>query len=258
MIQFSNRKTKKPFWFRPLVVIILVVICILSVRIFHSFTGKIFTPFWKKSNSIKESISDQSIFRSKISMRQEIERLKEENQRLILGLQNKDEVYREIEELRRLVSRTGQSTKRVMASIIAKPNQSAYDTLVISLDTEKTILPNALVLSEPESLIGTIDSVNRNQATVLLFSKSERQTPARLERTKQDVMLIGRGSSNFIIEVPVETDVVLGDRVLYPAFNNTVIGVVRSISNDDRNPSKILHVTAFVNVLELSDVYIVE
>lgn len=257
-MQFLSKKKKNHFLLKVLGIIIFLVLVSFVVPGLRSFSQNIFSGVFKKTTQIDTTVDKElkSMFRSKRSLFVEVQNLKKENEKLALDLQSMEQIKKENQELQAVFARTQNTKERVPLLIIAKPNQSAYDTLIVSKDTNKNIEPGMFVLSEPESVIGTVESISKNSALVKLFSTSDIKTFGRLERNNQDVTLIGRGGGNFIVEVPVETEVLVGDRILYPALNNMPLGVVRGISNDDRNPSKILHVTTAVNILELARVYI--
>lgn len=254
---YSNKKKNRRILPWIFVLVVFVLVASFLARIIQPLSQNVLGGFFKKSHLIKNTLSTDPYTRTKKSLLNEIESLKKQNEELVLYSSNGDQIRKENEELRAIFGRVGQPVHRVVADIVAKPNQSAYDTLLVHVDENNLVEKGMIVLSEPETILGVVDSKSKNNVIIDLFSKSGTETIGRLERNNQDITLIGRGGSNFIVEVPTELEVQAGDRVVYPSFNNVVLGVVKSISNDDRNPKKILYVTSFVNPLELARVYIV-
>jgi hypothetical protein len=93
VMQFSNRK-KNNFSFQKIVIIcVIIVLFYLLIPFLRKVTLHAFSALFKKSNQISDAVVEKSLFRSKVSMRREIENLKEENQRLTLGLQHSSRCY---------------------------------------------------------------------------------------------------------------------------------------------------------------------
>lgn len=182
--------------------------------------------------------------------------LQQENERLQNMVLNLEKEKSETQTWTQLFPSTPEVMSLVRGLIISKPNQSPYDTFIIDAGSSKGIYPGAYMVINNTSVLGTIDSVEQNTSIGKLLSSPGLKTVGRLERTGYDVTLEGKGGGNMIVEVPKEIETALGDRVLYPTYNNRVIGVIRDITLDDRDATKKLYITLPTNILTLDHVYI--
>ncbi len=256
-MQFLNKKKKSHTkW----IVFLVLLICIILVGFFsqgvRSFFVRITHPVVQTATVASEvAASAKTLPLSKNKLMQEVGVLKQENERLaglLVDLQK--------EKSETVMWSTLFPAKSVVdfvrASIISKPNQSPYDTFLLDAGQTNGVLAGAYIAVNEISLLGTIDTAEANTSTGILFSSPNTKTNARLERSNYDVLLVGRGGGNMIVEVPKEIDTALGDRVLYPAHQNAIIGVIRDITFDDRNANKKLFITLPTNILTLDHVYI--
>lgn len=256
-MQFLNKRKKT---YTKWIVFLVLFVCILLLGFFskplRSFFVRVTHPVVQTAtvmNDITTSVKTLPLSKNKLT--QEVATLKQENERLV-GL---------LVDLQKEKSETimwssffpaKSVTDFVRAPIISKPNQSPYDTFLLDVGQENGVLTGAYVAVNEISVLGTINTVDAHTSTGILFSSPNVKTNARLERSNYDVVLIGRGGGNMIVEVPREIDTALGDRVLYPTHHNAVIGVIRDITFDDRNANKKLFITLPTNILTLDHVYV--
>lgn len=241
----------------------VLVFCILLILfLLRSFLQPLFLfiskPFIHTGQTIDTKVDTvlQTATLSKAQLLDQITLLKKQNEELVLRigfLENQQVKFSDIEKNFGL---TSADNAFLLAPIISKPNQSAYDTLILAKGSTDGITVGQYVYMDTYAVLGVIDSVTETTSVVKLFSSPATNTQARLERTGYDITLIGRGGGNMIVEIPKEIETALGDRISYPLIPNTVVGVIRDITLDDRSVYKKLYVTLPVNILTLDFVYI--
>lgn len=256
-MQFLNKRKKTHTkWIVFLVLFLCIVFLGFFIKPLRAFFIQLTRPIIKSTTLVSDTTTVvQTLPLSKGALLKEVDTLKQENERLVELLVNLQKEKSETVLWNNLFP-TKPVTDFIRASIISKPNQSPYDTFLLDVGQENGVLPGSYIAVNESSVLGTIDTVDTYTSTGILFSSPNVKTNARLERSNYDVVLTGRGGGNMIVEVPREIDTALGDRVLYPAHHNTVIGVIRDITFDERNANKKLFITLPTNILTLDHVYI--
>ena len=89
-----------------------------------------------------------------------------------------DSVSLDDASLKEILGRKDQKVAMVVSAILAKPNQSLYDTLLIDSGTEEGIKTGDTVFALGDVPIGSISDVYPNSAKVILFSNPGETTQA--------------------------------------------------------------------------------
>lgn len=254
MQSLSKKKSISKQYILVLSVILGLVLVGFFTNPFQNFLVHIFTPVTRGSvqlQYITEPIISSTT--SKTKLLEEITKLKNENQNLSTRLTTLEQEKNTTSIWMDLFP-TRAPRDFLLIPIISKPNQSPYDTFLLDAGSLEGVRSGAYLFLNQNTIIGTIDTVQDDTALGVLFSSPSKKTQARLERSSYDVTLLGRGGGNMIVEVPKEIETALGDRVLYPVFHNSVIGVIRDITVDERNANKKLFITLPTNILTLDHI----
>ncbi len=193
--------------------------------------------------------------------------LDDRNKKLELDMENLndrllflDVLQEENEELRTLfkteISSTTENSKfrpqnAVLATVLAGPNLSIYDSLIIDVGSDNGIEKGSLVLSQSDIVIGVIDQVYRNSSKVRLLSYYNYQTYAYLAKTKINVSLIGLGGGNFRIDIPRDVSVIVDDIALLPSKRSQVVSTVKYIEETPTDRFKKVFLLSPVNMKTL-------
>lgn len=147
----------------------------------------------------------------------------------------------------------------VLASIIAKPGVSLYDTLIIDGGEKASIQVGKTVYANGETPIGTVETVYPNSALVRMYSSSGQNTDVRLDAISEegkaihlDAILIGRGGGNFTVTTPHDFSVGANVVARTKTINPKVVATFQKIISDAREPFQKLLLASPVNVNELS------
>lgn len=259
MSYLNSTKRKSGYSVRKWIVIFLILFVLFLVRSYlYTFFLFISKPFIHTSSVLDTTTTtlSETTQLSKKALVEEINVLKKQNEELVLRLgflENQQVKFLDIEKNFGL---TLKQNDFILAPIISKPNQSAYDTLILAKGSDDGMRVGKYVYMDTYGVLGVVDSVTESTSVVKLFSSPGVQTSSRLERTGYDVVLIGRGGGNMIVEIPKEIETALGDRITFPVLPNTVIGIIRDITLDDRSVYKKLYITLPVNILTRDFVYV--
>ena len=188
------------------VIFILVFIFLLQkglLKRFNPFFSHIVAPIWQTENFAKDFLllAVDSKLRSHGDMLAANEALKVEN-----------------ESLKALMGRIPADRSVVLSSILAKPNTTPYDTLIIDRGSKQGVKVDDLVFAGGDILIGEIESV--------------------------------QGNGSFEVDVSREVEVGVGDMFFYPGLDNTLVGVVKKIDFDSRDSFKNVIMKSPINIQE--------
>lgn len=177
-----------------------------------------------------------SVFSSKYNLEQENSALKNRITELNLALLDRDVLARENETLKGMFGRTGTSS-RILAAVIATPNQSPYDTLVIDggVRAHMTIGKIVYVGSTP---IGRIKKVDDTTAHVVLFSTAKEETPVYIEGINLHTTIIGRGGGTFEVTLPDGVVVLSGTPFMYPGLTVGIVAVAKEVISSSDEPAQ--------------------
>lgn len=196
-----------------------------------------------------------SNFRLKRSLSTENEALKNQVAALTARLVERDVLARENEELKAVMGRTVASEVTI-ASVLSKPPQSFYDTLIIDGGADLGFAPGLVVYANGETPIGTLEDVFVHSSVVRMYSSSGEKTDARLNPSHLDITLVGRGGGTFSVEVPHDFSVSEGSLALGRDLSAHVIAVLQKSTSDPRDSFQTLLFSSPVNMSELSFVQV--
>ncbi len=177
-----------------------------------------------------------SIFSSKYNLEKENIALKERITELNLALLDRDILSRENETLKGMIGRSD-TRSRILAAVIATPNQSPYDTLIIDGGARAHISVDKLVYvgSTP---IGRIKKVEDTIAHVVLFSTAGEETQVYIEGINLHTAIIGRGGGTFEVTLPDGVTILSGTSFMYPGLTAGIVAVAKEIISKSDEPAQ--------------------
>lgn len=259
--RFANQEKKQKVSRTKIVVVtvFLTAIILLSVFVVSPFLQTLSRgPAWF-AQSVESTAGDVVTMMTPKSVI--IERNKSlENQVVSFEAQSIElqQLRNENDQLRKELSYLPVPAETVTVQIIGKPNQSLVNSLVIDAGTIQGIKVGQLVTVQNNLGIGTVVSVSPKTAVVELFGGPQFSGDVLLANKNITVPAVGKGSGNFEIHIPREVAVSDGDLLAFPGNPSVVIGVVKSIIFDPRDPFQTVLARAPVNVQELRFVEVVK
>jgi cell shape-determining protein MreC len=225
--------------------------------------------FYFRSNIFsKFSAASQTVFRPALRLGNKFGSLGEflrskdtlitENQNLKLQLEennakttNYDSLLAENQSLKEILGRKSEKVNMVLAAILAKPNQSAYDTLIIDAGMAEGARVGNTVFALGSVPIGRMAEVFTNSSKVVLFSNAGEKTRVLLGSNNFSTEIVGRGGGNFEVVVPNGFTISKGDQAILPGINTYLVGTVIEIISDPRDAAQKALLVSPVNVQEL-------
>jgi len=236
-------------------IVVLIILFYFRLSIFNGLSyisQGFFRPILIVGQNVGEKLKNtSSYFVSKNSLSLENQNLKNQIAESTADRANYDSVVAENISLKEILSRKNEKAKMVLAAILAKPNQSVYDTLVLDVGTVQGIKTGNKVFALGNIPIGRVDSVYENSSKVVLFSNAGEKTQAIISGKNIFMELVGRGGGNFEIILPRDFILQKGDQVVLPGINPYVLAVVETTISDPRDPFTKVLLTSPVNIQEL-------
>ncbi len=235
---------------------ILIVLFILFVFLLQKgllkklnpFFTRLITPIWQTENFTGDYLSFN--LESKKELWKQNTLLKAEIAAKDLELAQVKTLEEENRQLKETLGRIPAERKVVLSGILAKPNQTPYDTLIIDRGELDGLKPDDLVFAKGDILIGEIESVENNSARVLMYSTPGNISQVIYGNTGRYFNARGTGNGSFEVEVTREIEVNVGDMFFYPGLDNVLVGVAKKIEFDARDSFKKVIIKSPVNIQE--------
>lgn len=244
----TYRKRRLTFFFIVLFIVFFILLQNGFLKKIHPFFTHIITPIWQAENFTKDFLS--LTFSSKKDLYKQNILLKEEIEKKDLELLITKTIEEENLKLKEILGRTPSEKKVVLSAILAKPNQTPYDTLIIDRGSKDGVSPDDLVFIKGDVLIGEIESVDLNSSRVLMYSTPGNILQVVYGNTGIYFNAKGLGNGSFEVDVTRDIEVYIGDMFFYPGLDNTLIGTVKKIDFDPRDSFKKVLMKSPVNIQE--------
>lgn len=213
-------------------------------------------PLWNAETYLGEKFADLwSLITLKERLGAENLRLREEVAEAHTLLQSLNTYKRENAELKIMLGRSDAS-KKILAVILAKPNRSLYDTLMLDAGERNGVRTGDTVMAG-DFLIGSIRETYPNYSKATLLSSPGEAFSVRIGNGIQAEAL-GRGGGNFIAKLPKGVSVNVGDVVTLPSLTPRYFGVVERVEQTETSSFQFILFTLPVNLNLLNWVEIVK
>src|SRR3989344_6114197 len=258
----DKKLKRKKFSYIVFFVISLVILFYFRMNIFYGLSyvsTAIFRPVFILGNNIGGKLANiSSFFISKNSLISENKNLKSQLSEDKAQLSNYNFILSENTKLKEILGRKIQKANMVLATILAKPNQSPYDTLIIDAGTKQGLQTGNMVFalghsSTDEALgnipIGPVAEIYADSSKIILFSNAGEKTQAMIGSVS--IKIIGRGGGNFEMILPRDIVLQKGDPAVLPGITPYVLGIIEIIISDPRDSFQKALLVSPVNIREL-------
>ncbi|MEK9185134.1 MAG: rod shape-determining protein MreC [Patescibacteria group bacterium] len=209
------------------IVAVIFLIHIIFPRFFFSLFNIISRPIWKTENVvISESYGTAGYFMSKRLLLEENDRLKNDNESLKNENLKLNIIENENNELKKILNRTINKDKTVIASVLQKPPSIPYDNLIIDIGENEGIIKGDKVVIDGNNILGEIEEVLEKTSKVRLYSTNGQKTDVEVGTSTIQAVAIGRGGGNFEVIVPRATKISIGEFVFLPGINQQIFGII--------------------------------
>jgi len=198
--------------------------------------------------------------------RNQIEKLRDENEKLRLTLQNRKTADAQLKQLKGVLNLAGTAGYEVVnAKVISQGSSTSFtQTITIDAGTTSGIHTNMTVLSG-YGLVGVVKYAYRDSALVQLASDPAFKIGARIAGTQQIGILSGQGSRKALLQLLDNTTTIkIGDVILARGSSNgrpfvpgVPIGEVTAVDNSASAVTQTADVKFYVNFSTLAVVSVV-
>lgn len=248
---FKNSRSRILWLFAILICLIGILFIVIGPSKTITSIASIGNSIFRAKISAGQAINDGlDLSRSKSSLISERNDLSERVQELEAQLIGMPTLIDENIKLTEILARKKPESQIVMARILARPNQSLYDTLVIDVGSNDGIVVGQKVFGKGNLPIGLVSEVDIKNSKVKLFSTAGEKTKAVIIGNDIIVDLVGQGGGTFETTLPRDILVEKGTNVATLDDGLTVAIMEESLA-DSRDPFQRILFRSPVNLFEL-------
>src|SRR3989344_2705857 len=252
----TNPLTKVAIGAATVFIVGAILLQLFAPSFFPSVLHTLGLPLWRSNAAVGVSFSNFfGLLNSKraliLSNRDLKAKLEETQLRLTAQIALQDEYLK----LKALFEGEGRKDA-IIAAVLARPNVSVYDTLVIDAGTSEGVVAGDEVLVAENIMIGTVDHVFAHSAVVKLFSTPGESTLVEIGPQKIQTTAEGRGGGNFEARLPRGVEVAEGDSIIIPSIDPKLFAVVEKINVAPSDPFQVILFKSPVNLFEVEYVEI--
>lgn len=222
--------------------IAITLFALLLPRLLIFVSGVVLAPITAISEWFEQS--DQMIpvmLRDRTELTAEIKRLESE---LVVAKGQDQTFYRLQDENNRLRTLLGATPEeRIVAGVIARPNDLPYDLLQIDQGVDDAIVEGALVYAGNDQLLGQVVYVARDYSLVKLFTSPESELTGFIAGPDALVTIEGVGGGVARAKVPQGVPISIGNLVYLPSVQPGMFGRIEFIDNRPSQPEQYAYIT---------------
>ncbi len=254
----SNRKRRK-ISLRTAAFLILITILLCAGLLWRDAAANLLWRFLSPALSARNEAAAGSVgffgqFKANGVLAAENQQLKNELASTSARVVDRDFLYAENQELKRVLGRTAKDSS-VLAAVLLRPPGIPYGTLMLDVGKDHGVRDGDLVSSEGSAYIGRVTTAYDTTSRVTLFS-APGQTYQGLLRGSIPVSISGEGGASLTGEVPAGTEVKVGDPVLLPSITPQFMAIVSSVVKPEGQSFQSIYFALPANPLELSYVLV--
>jgi cell shape-determining protein MreC len=144
----------------------------------------------------------------------------------------------------------------VAVAVTAKPPQVPLDSIFIDTNFDNNLEEGGLVLASDRVMIGKIAEKSGNQAIVKLNSFVGQISYGYVARTNEPVEVEGVGGGNLEVRVPIDFDIIVGDKIMVGGSSEYLIAVVGVVDEDSSSGFKNAMMSLPVDISKIGIVFV--
>ncbi len=213
--------------------------------------------WWLKNYSIEVVSNISTTIQTREKLSEENRKLKNELNQINSQLLLHQLLLTENNELKKMLGRGDENQNFVLANILAKPNLSPYDSLILDIGRNHGIKKGDKVVVN-NIVIGKIEDVYLKTAKVWLYSFPNETLDVAIGFDKVIGSAEGKGGGNFEVKFPREVPIKKGDVVVLPEMDLFILGTVESILTTPEDSVQTILFRIPINIFELRWVQILQ
>ncbi|KKQ68652.1 MAG: rod shape-determining protein MreC [Candidatus Nealsonbacteria bacterium RIFCSPLOWO2_12_FULL_39_31] len=254
--------------------IIFVILAILIItfsnfvqkqirEFFYFISSPIQKPLWRAGDRASDFL--WSFFNTK-NLKQEKERLENENQNLIFKISALQEIKKENETLRQALGIELQENFNLEISQIINKDVSA-GFILIDKGLLSGISKDMPIITGQNVLIGKISQVYDNFSEVMLVSNHKSVFDAKISSPDNDVtgIIRGQGSYSYALYdlIPRGTEISTGETIITSGLGGflpkgLIIGKIKEVRKSDVDPFQQAKVELFFNISSADNIFVIK
>lgn len=210
------------------VALALVVALLLFRPTLQGGASVVFIPVWKIADGFGEGVfAIPNYFKSKSDLIEQNRKFLQDLSLSQIAVLDRNQLYEENLALKERMGRIAQPNS-ALASVILRPPEVPYDTLLIDIGSDADIEVGDKVAGQGTLLVGKVQEVYAHSARVVLFSSPGEKYNGFL-RGSIPVEVQGQGGGSLVMQVPYDAQVKVGDLVTLPGIESNTTSVVEHI-----------------------------
>ncbi len=247
---FHKLRRRKATARKNMIILIIIIFFVNFIfpNFFPNFAFYLYSPVWYLS-SIAENQTNYFVLKPNTEILKENFKLREKN----------DEITRELSALNDLkieniklagffdpIKKDG-----LIASILAKPNVSIYDTIIIDIGENKGVEVGDFIAIANNIVVGKIIETHKTFSKASLLSTPGTETLVTVGPKNIQTTAYGQGNGNLFIRLPKDSLVKDGDLIRIPELSNEIIGTVSLFQFDDSSAFSRIIFSLPTNIYEM-------
>jgi cell shape-determining protein MreC len=246
---YDNRKKKRTYRLLALVCFFIVIVFTPLLRVIYDVLERPLVRAWEQASSNAQET--KNIF----AMWYDNTRLYQENEALKKELRTRDIDLMRTQYLESVLASNQYFQQQqdsgflfvTQGNIVSGYPQIRNGNFLINVGRDNGVMNNDIILSEEGTLLGTVATVSGTTSRITSITSKDTQTSALLLSTGESFVAEGNGVGLFAL-LPRESEVAIGDVVYHGLDPQHIIGVVREISFDPRDPRKYIYIGMVENI----------
>lgn len=196
------------------------------------------------------------ILKSPADLKRENMLLKEEIARISDALADRNFLRAENARLKNFLGRDVSPGEYILAGILARPDDSLYDTLVLDAGVKEGVRSGDFVIAPSHTVIGKIAETRSETSKAILFGTPGETLAVIIGEHDIAATALGKGGGTLLVRLPRGADVEMGDLVTAPGASLSIIGSVVHIEKNPSDSFQELLIESNANMHELKWVFI--
>lgn len=219
-------------------------------RVFYS-SGEFFKNTFKSLYELRDIKAENE------NLKEEVEKLKEQNRQLIqMALENS--------RLRSLLEfkDTNAQFEYIGANVTGRDPGNWYDVYTINKGAGNGILVNDAVIVGNGYLVGKVIEVGANYSKIMAIIDERSSISIIVNRTRDMGIVSGNADSDVIAIMELEADIVKGDDIITSEYSTLPkglhIGKVKSVEKQEKKLQKLVFIEPSVDFKRLEEVFVIK
>jgi len=259
------------------VVVVIIAVQLLVPHFLPSIFTTIARPFWRMEFSVGSGslespgslLAENESLKTQLAalnvQQQSVQSIANDNSELLTLLGRTDVSASNIQSASNAQSATSTGTTsssgplsslkpipgRILAAVLVRPPQAAYDELVIDIGSDHGISYGAKVYAPGDILIGSTTDILGQTSKVKLFSSPGETYSVLIGSSRIPATAVGRGGGQYQAEVPQASKINQGDTVSDSSISDAPFGIVSAVLANPADPFETVLFAPPVNIYQL-------